>query len=416
MKKKIAFVNQRYGEEIVGGSETYTRMIAERLAAAYPEELTVEVLTTKAISFKTWSNGYTKDVEEHNGVTVRRFDTRHNRSRIVQRSTQILMHNLGFHTKDLEELRLKGRGPYAPDLVEYIRQTKDDYDAFIFVTYMYYPTYFGAKEVYEKAFFIPTAHDEEPIYMNIYKELFNGVKGLIYLTEEEKAFAESLFHNEDVPHEVIGMGIDVPKKTDPEAFRKKYGIEGKYLLFAGRIEEGKGCRELLDYFLKYQKELLQDEEPLTLVLMGKSFMELPDRPDVRYLGFVPEEDKFNGIAGAAAVCLPSPHESFSISLLEGMALGRPTIVNGRSRVLKGHVDRSGGGIAYVDYTTFAGAMDQILTPVDGNDAEMRKLTQIGATPEEMGAMAADYVRSTYSWDVVLRRFHDFILEMGDNNG
>ena len=43
--KRIALVNQRYGMEVNGGSEYYTRMIAERLANRYE----VEVLTTKAV-------------------------------------------------------------------------------------------------------------------------------------------------------------------------------------------------------------------------------------------------------------------------------------------------------------------------------------------------------------------------------
>ena len=47
--KRIALVNQRYGMEVNGGSEYYTRMIAERLANRYE----VEVLTTKAVDYTT---------------------------------------------------------------------------------------------------------------------------------------------------------------------------------------------------------------------------------------------------------------------------------------------------------------------------------------------------------------------------
>ena len=45
MMRRIALVNQRYGLEVNGGSEYYTRHIAERLTAHYQ----VDVITTKAI-------------------------------------------------------------------------------------------------------------------------------------------------------------------------------------------------------------------------------------------------------------------------------------------------------------------------------------------------------------------------------
>ena len=67
--KRIALVNQRYGLEVNGGSEYYTRMIAERLANRYE----VEVLTTKAVDYTTWKDWYARDVETIHGVTVRRF-------------------------------------------------------------------------------------------------------------------------------------------------------------------------------------------------------------------------------------------------------------------------------------------------------------------------------------------------------
>lgn len=402
--KKIAFINQRYGAEVIGGSESYTRAMAEHLAKTGKAE--VEVLTSKAIDFKTWQDHYTQGMEKINGVTVRRFPVKWKRSRVIQRGAQILMHNFHIHFRWLEELRLIGRGPYVPELIKYIREHKDEYDAFIFVTYMYYPAYFGAKEVYPKAYFIPTAHDEEPIYMNLYHQLFHEVKGIIYLTDEEKALVNRLFDNRNVPSRVLGMGIDVPQDADVDRFRQKYKINGKYMIYAGRIDENKGCNEMIRFFLRWRSEAGQrgEDNGLKLVLMGKAFIDIPDDPSIVYLGFITDEDKYAGMKGAEIICLPSRFESFSISLLEGMAYGHPALVNGSCEVLRGHIEKSGGGCCYTDYRTFADGINRLLTygqpaRTDGDSLKNR----------DLGELAREYVETHYNWDQIEEDMLDFIL-------
>ena len=65
----IAFVVQRYGEDIIGGAEYLTRLIAEHMIK-YHE---IEVLSTCAKDYHTWKNEYKKGTETINGVLVRRF-------------------------------------------------------------------------------------------------------------------------------------------------------------------------------------------------------------------------------------------------------------------------------------------------------------------------------------------------------
>ena len=74
--KKIAIINQRYGLEVNGGSELYSRQIAERLCKKHD----VEVLTTCSLDYVTWANHYKQGIEEINGVKVRRFPTDHERT------------------------------------------------------------------------------------------------------------------------------------------------------------------------------------------------------------------------------------------------------------------------------------------------------------------------------------------------
>ena len=393
-KKRIEFVNQRYGEEVLGGSETYTRKMAEALA----KEVTfdVDVLTSKAVDFVTWEDYFQKDTEVLNKVTVRRFSVKSKRNRLIQRSSQILMHNFGLHPRELEERRLIARGPYLPSLVEYIKENKDKYDAFVFVTYMYYPAYFGAKEVYGKAFFVPTAHDEEPIYMNIFHDLFNKVKGIVYLTEEEKKFVNNQFKNENVPSIVNGMGIEIPAADKSEELKKEKNLPKNYIVYCGRIEENKGCKMLIEYIKKYNEET---DDKIGLVLTGKSNMTIPEDENIKYLGFVSDEDKFAAMKGAKVICLPSEFESFSITLLEGMGCHKPALVNKKSEVLNAHIENSHGGFAFDGYEEFKDSLNKIL---DEN------------TNKELGEKAAEYVNGKYSMEAVIKEFKNFILNNMQN--
>ena len=80
--------------------------------------------------------------------------------------------------------------------------------------------------------------------------------------------------------------------------------------------------------------------------MGTVALKLPRHPAVRALGFRPEAEKHDAIAGATALVMPSPHESFSFVILEAWSQGTPVLATARSPVLRGHVERSGAGLLY----------------------------------------------------------------------
>ena len=66
---KLAFIIQRYGAEVLGGSEQLCRLLAERLALQHD----VEVLTTCARDYVSWKNEYPAGATQVNGIPVERF-------------------------------------------------------------------------------------------------------------------------------------------------------------------------------------------------------------------------------------------------------------------------------------------------------------------------------------------------------
>ena len=385
--KRIALVNQRYGLEVNGGSEYYTRLIAERLTGSFE----VDVITTKALEYTTWENHYTEDEEVINGVRVLRFPVAKPRAKGFKRYSARYLRSRRFNTK-AEMKWFEKQGPYAPAAIDYIRENKDKYDVFIFVTYLYYRTAAGLPEVADKAVFIPTAHEEPYIHFKTFKTLFKLPKAYIFLTDEEKMLVQRLFHCRDIPCRVMGTGVEMKCTPDAETFRSKYGIEGDYLIYVGRIDEGKNCPAMFRYFLEYKKRRL--DSSLKLVLMGKQVCDIPDNKDIISLGFVSEEDKFSGIAGAKCLWLPSNFESLSISVLEAMTLSVPVIVNGVCEVLKGHCIKSNGGLYYTSYFEFEGILDYIFS----HDSEY----------EIMRVNAKAYIDKNYHWDVIINNFKEVI--------
>lgn len=384
--KKIAFVNQRYGLEVNGGSEYYTRVMAEKLSTIYQ----VEVLTTKALDYVNWENHYESEVDFINGIKVRRFHVERKRNRNELRLTSFMKKYKIGNLNKVEERWIKAQGPYSPQLISFIKEHTAEYDAFIFVTYLYYPTVFGMPVVKEKSIFIPTAHDESYIYFELYRKLFTMPAAFVYLTDEEKEFVEELFHNQCIPNDVIGVGVDLPEQISEQAFRSKFNIRDEYLIYVGRIDKNKGCMEMFQAFEAYKHQYPN----LKLVLMGKEYLTIPNSKEIISLGFVSEQDKYNGIAGAKALWLPSEFESLSISVLEAMGLGKPVIVNGKSNVLKGHCDKSHAGVYYMEQKEVAKCLNRIFS-------------------EEYQAMcekAINYVEKNYSWNKILERFTN-IIEM-----
>jgi glycosyltransferase involved in cell wall biosynthesis len=385
-RPRLAFVVQRYGLEVTGGSEFLCRWVAEHLSRYFD----LEVLTTCAMDYNLWTNVYPEGETLLNGVKVRRFpvEAERNYEDFLKQSQKVFQPGTSYY----DQLQwMKKQGPQSTRLVEYLQKHQDRYDLIIFFTYLYYPTYFGIQLNPDKSILVPTAHNEPPLFLQIFEPVFRKPRAIIYLTEEEKNLVNRVFHNEGIPSEVIGIGLNLPEKVEPHLFCKQYGIEGRFLLYIGRIAKSKGCEELLDYFLKYRQE---SDPQIQLVLMGRLSGTLPQDPAIRYVGFIPDTDKYNAMAAATLIVNPSPFESLSIAVLEAWGLGKPVLVNGQCDVLRDHCIQSQAGLWYKNYPEFAACLDLLL-----QDDNLRY---------HLGKQGEKYVKARYPEDVIEKKYVDFI--------
>ena len=421
---RLAFVIQRYGADVLGGSEHLCRLVAERLAAQHE----VEVLTTCARDGVTWNNDYPEGSDRIKGVTVRRFANAHTRDidAFNRYSEWIFAHP---HTRADELEFLKRQGPWCPALVEHIRRQHQQYDVLIFFSYRCAPTVLGLEAAAGRAVLVPTAHDEPAIGLEIFKDVFRRPAALCYLTDSERRFVQNTFSDRPLLEDIVGVGVDMPQRqpyprmatgVDEEAsaddapaaaaradedvpglpapefpshltargavFRRRHRLWGPVVLYGGRIDPGKGCEELIQYFSEYVK----DGGDATLALMGVKMMALPEEPFIRFAGLLSDRERLQALEAATVVVCPSPCESLSLLALEALSVGTPILANARSEVLVEHCVKSNGGLYYADRDEFVEALKLLV-----GDERLR---------EALGSNGREYVKTHYRWDVVVAKY------------
>ena len=380
---KLAVVVQRYGQAINGGAERHARYIAEHLA----RHAAVDVLTTYASDYVTWRNEGPAH-ERINGIPVRRFHVEHERDLLAfsRQSKRVFQNQHSF----ADELRwLDAEGPTSPSLVNHIAAHAESYDFCLFFSYRYYQAYHGARAAAGRAVLVPTAERDPAIGLALFQPLFRGVRALMYNSPEERAMIQAVSSNHDVPGVVVGIGSDVPKNPQPDRFRQRFGVEGRFAIYVGRIDENKGCKELFEFFDGYSRDVYGR---LSLLLIGQSLMPTPPHPRIRHLGFLDDADKFDAMAAADLLIIPSYFESLSMVALEAWALGKPVLANGKCDVLKGQCVRSNAGLYYDSYPEFLA----VIRSLEHN-------RRLGVT---LGANGRRFFREHYEWPVIERKYLD----------
>ncbi len=377
---RILVVVQRYGPEVVGGSESHARVVAHRLAMVNE----VEVATTNALDYWSWAPHFPVGESMDGPVRVRRFAVTGLRSPNFKEAERRVLFEA--HTLADEQAWLAMQGPHAPGLLEFLRREGKSYDAILFYTYIYEPTAAGLPLVPERAALISTAHDEEPLRLVPYRALFQLPRAFGFLTPEERDLVHSRFRNEHIPSEVLGIGLEPPPWHDPDPFRHRYAPRGPLVVYLGQVSEGKAVDELVADWIEHR----EGGGAGSLVLAGTARMHIPERDDIVSLGRVSEEDKYALLEAADVLVLPSHLESLGIVLLEAWQVGTPCLVSAKNKVTSGQVARAGGGASY-DRGGFTRALASVL-----------------AERERLGESGRVYVEAECAWPAFDTRLEQLV--------
>ncbi len=392
---KVAVVVQRYGADINGGAEQHARYVAEHLA----KHVQVEVLTTCAHrDYISWKNELPEGLENVHGIPVHRFPVAFERNPVefAKWSEKVFTQH---HSLRDELAWLDAEGPTSPALIEHIKKHEADYDFFIFFSFRYHHSFHGCRAVASKAILVPTAERDNALGLGLYPPIFRGVRAFMYNSYEERALIQAVSRNESVPSVVVGVGSEIPERSNGGRFRQKFEMRDRFAIYVGRIDENKGCGELFEFFEHYSASLV---EGMHLVLIGTAHIPIPNHPRIHHLGFLEDQDKYDAMAAAELLIMPSYLESLSMVALEAWAMGKPVLANAKCDVLQGQCLRSNAGLFYENYSEFV--------------ATLRAIDTTSSLQAALGRNGRAFFEKNYAWPVIEKKYVDMLQQLSNETG
>lgn len=372
----------RYGANIIGGAEMHARQLSEHLAGAGHA---VDVLTTCAIDHYTWANDLPAGAQPDGPLTVRRYPVDRRDPGIHGELERAIVE--GYHLSREEERLWMRHGVSSSAMEDDLATHGDRYDAVLAMPYLFGTTYFAYEARADRLLLIPCLHDEPYARLKIVGDMLTGAHGVLFNAYPEADLAERVAGAAPARWAIVGVGFEADTGADGNAFRRKHGLDGPFLLSVGRREGGKNLPLLIDHFVRYKARRPGN---LRLVQAGSGDFRLPRRPDV--VDFKPDWTERDAMYRACTVfCQPSVNESLSIVMMQAWLAERPVLVHAGGAVTRDHCERSNGGLWFGSYAEFEAVVDRLL-----DDAALRRA---------LGRNGKSYVDERYSWDAVLGRFH-----------
>lgn len=387
----LAIVIPWFGEDIVGGAEKQAYELAYQLVQ---KGFKIDVLTTCSKSFRDeWSENFHQPGSSYvNGIQVKRFivDSR-NKQLFDETNKKLLsktvdkLHPLYFDGTDEENQIWKQENINSSSLNDYISENNSNYNAFIFMPYLYGITLRGIEHAKEKAWLQPCLHNESYAYLQCVRESFINAKGIFFNSVGEQQLAANIYG----PFVwakgiVVGEGITFEKKNIgelPQSILRK-----KFILYLGRRCNEKNTDLLVEKFTEFKNS--NPNSDLTLVLAGPG-ENLYSGKEVFDLGLVTEDLKNSLLKNCRVLVQPSTNESFSRVIFEAWNYKKAVIVNENCLATTHAVKESKGG-----YTVNSN-WSKAFTAVE--KAKHSTLTKLGNNGDL-------YRKNHYTWEKVINKY------------
>lgn len=217
-----------------------------------------------------------------------------------------------------------------------------------------------------------------------------------------------------VPYGVPAEAVDViPNAIDPREGasgdaprgRARHGLDGRFVLFLGRLASVKGPDLLLDAWAR-----VRCPEGVTLVLAGPEgdaaeavhawLAAHGHDTAARWVGPLNRAAALDACAAADLLVVPSRHEAMSLVALEAALVGCPVIATTACGFPE--IAAHGGLVATPDAPALAAAMT---TGLAWSPAER----------EARGAQLCDYVRTHHTWSAVAPRYESVLRAATDRS-
>lgn len=170
-------------------------------------------------------------------------------------------------------------------------------------------------------------------------DMVGQVDKVVAISENTKKDIVKMFGVEEERVKVIKSGINtdefkiIEEQDVLNQIKQKYNLRGNFILYLGTLEPRKNVDGLIKAFDMFKKRY--PKSGIKLIIAGgngwkdkgihKAWRSSENRADIKFIGYIPKEDKVYLYNLASLFVFPSFYEGFGLPPLEAMACGTPVV-------------------------------------------------------------------------------------------